>query len=38
METGVMDAYDAYPDDPSMTTDGGGYSSPDGGYSSPTGG
>lgn len=35
---GVMDAYDAYPYDPSRTTDGGGYSSPGGDYSSPTGG
>ena len=35
---GVFDAYDAYPYDPSRTTDGGGYSSPGGGYSSPTGG
>ena len=35
---GVMDAYDAYPYDPSRTSDGGGYESPDGGYSSPTGG
>jgi hypothetical protein len=28
---GVMDAYDDYPNDPSRTSDGGGYSSPTGG-------
>ena len=35
---GVMDAYDAYPYDPSRTSDDGGYTSGDGGYQSPTGG
>ena len=34
---GVFDAYDAYPDDPSRTSDDGVYESPDGGYESPGG-
>jgi len=35
---GVFDAYDAYPYDPSRTSDDGGYTSGDGGYESPDGG
>jgi hypothetical protein len=35
---GVFDAYDAYPYDPSRTSDDGGYTSGDGGYQTPTGG
>jgi len=34
---GVFDAYDAYPYDPSRTSDDGVYESPDGGYESPDG-
>ena len=34
---GVFDAYDAYPYDPSRTSDDGVYESPDGGYESPGG-